>query len=169
MPLSKWKNNLIWQQCIQDSHQYSALASVHLCSLYSVENILWYSISSLFWAFAALYGAAIQWMYWIKSTMALLEEERCNFLIICMLCCCTGCEGTYRDPISLYVMHSLFKRKKLQAGFPWSKSSTRAELRFNFHGVAENKCMFTVTVNLQTSEGKWLHRLRKSLWNEALN
>ncbi len=38
--------------------------------------------------------------------------------------------------------------------FPWSDSSTRAELCLNFHGVAESKCMFTVTVNLQPGEGK---------------
>lgn len=137
-------------------HQYSALTSVNLCSLCSPENIWWYSISGLFWAsLAALYATAIQWLYWIKPTMALLEEG-CNFLVICMLRWCTGYEGTYRGSISLYVMHSLFERKKLQAGFPWSKSSTRVEHRLYFHRVAENKCMFTVTVNLQTCEGKWL-------------
>lgn len=169
MPLSKWENHFIWKQYIQHRHQYSALTSVSLCSLYSVENILWCSTNSLFWAsLAALYATAIQWMFWIKPTMALLEEG-CNFLVICMLRWWTGYEGTRRDPISLYVMHSLFKRKKLRAGFPWSKSSTRAELHLSFHGVAENKCMFTVTVNLQTGEGKWLLQPRKSLWNEALN
>lgn len=88
----------------------------------------------------------------MKPTMALLEED-CNFLVICVLCWCTGCEGTHRDSISLCVMHSLFKSKKLHAGFPWSKSSARAGLHLNFHGAAENECMFTVTVNLQTGEG----------------
>lgn len=137
MPLSKWKKIILSGSSILNRHrQYLGLASVSLCSLYSVENSLWYSISSLFWAsLAALYVTVAQWMYWIKPTMALIEEG-CNFLVICMLCRWTGYEETYRDSISLCVMRSLFERKTLWAGFPWSKSSTRAELR---HGVAENK------------------------------
>lgn len=169
MPSSKWKNHFI-QSSIFKRHrqQYWGLTSVNQFSLYSVEDILWYHqlpVLSLICCTICNYNTVDV----LNKPYSGSNRGGCNFPVICMLCWCTGYEGPYRDSFSLHVMHSLFKRKQLQAGFPWSKSSTRAEPSLNFHGAAENKCMFTVMVNLQTSEGIWLFRPGKSLWNEALN
>lgn len=126
--------------------------------------VLWYFTSSFFWAsLAALYATAAQWLHWIKPTMALLGEG-CNFLVMCVLCWCAGYEGTHRDSISLCVMQSLLRKVEIASRFSIIKV-VHESLRIdsNFHGVAENKRMFAVMVNLQTGEGKLME------WGVKLN
>lgn len=155
------KVNLIWKKFIEP---YSTLTCENQHTLYPPESILWYFTSSFFWAsLAALYATAAQWLHWIKPTMALLGEG-CNFLVMCVLCWCAGYEGTHRDSISLCVMQSLLRKVEIASRFSIIKV-VHESLRIdsNFQGVAENKRMFAVMVNLQTGEGKLME------WGIKLN
>lgn len=73
-----------------------------------MENIWWHFISSLFWASLAALHA--------KSWKQRLYQRKV-VIILPFACCVDVSEVIYRDSISLYVVHSLFKRKPLQEGF----------------------------------------------------
>ena len=106
---------------------------------------------------------ALRWLQW---------REGHHFLVVYTLRWCTGYEATHRDSNSLYVVHTLLNGKEIASRFFHDQKvihKSWADPRLHC-GVAENKSMFTVTVNVQTGRGRndcfWP---RKSSRNEALN